>query len=611
MNDATDERYTRLEARLARLERALGLDDALTPAPAAVAAPAPPAAAPIPTAPQSPRPAAASRSASNLMGWGAALSFVLAALYFIKLIHAAGWLTPERQLAIAVAVGVGLVATGLWLARYDRRYAAYLPAAGIVVLYLATYGAHLYYQLISARFALGAVAAISIAAMALGAHFRRSAYAVLAGLCVYLTPLVMDTVRATLLELTLYFTAWSLVFCYCALYERRRLTYLVPLYLAFLCFDAAWRLADTGEWQFAAIYQFTQFLIFAATAAWFSRRHAQPLTSEDAFAHALPLLYFYVSEYLLIRGNAPALAPLIALASAGLLLAIYLGARRGLGRADKADPPSAVLVSAYCSLVSAHVLFFEYLPTRYLPWAALALTPVLVGLARQPRPQRPVLVPVWLTCGGLLLLGFALLLLPDLSQHAAPAPLAALAAYALLLYAVYFVPGSGVPGSLASGVLYAAHGAAMVLVLRLFDGALAVSIAWALLAVATMLLALKREDRILGQSALVIFGASALKVLLFDLSGSAPVIRIGVLVVLGSSLYAGGWLYQGLLRRTVVLHPDATINAQLTRIATLCAEGLNDEGIVDRLRAEGVACLAKEGWHAALVAQIRRDYSLG
>jgi hypothetical protein len=51
------------------------------------------------------------------------------------------------------------------------------------------------------------------------------------------------------------------------------------------------------------------------------------MTSEDAFAHALPLLYFYLSECLPIRDHAPALAPPIALASAGLLLALYLAAR--------------------------------------------------------------------------------------------------------------------------------------------------------------------------------------------------------------------------------------------------------------------------------------------
>ena len=613
MSNALDARLARIEERLTRIEVTLGSPaDAVRDTPV----PAPSRAPTIDTTPTAPlglppaRRRDPQRTTGRIMAWGAALSFVLAAIYFIKLVYASGWLTPERQLGVAFLAGIALIATGLWLARYDRGYAAYLPAAGIVVLYLATYGAHLYYQLIGAQLALGAVAAISGVAIALGAHFRRSAYAVLAGVCVYFTPLVMDTLRSTLAELALYFTAWSLVFSACALHEARRLTYLVPMYLAFLCFDAAWRMTGGEQWQYAALYQAAQFSIFAVTAAHYSLRHHAPLGADDALAHALPLLYFYVSEYLLISAHARALAPILALASAALLLGLYLLARRRLPQDAQSDPPAGVLVSGYCALVTTHVVFFEYLPARHLAWAALALTPALGWLARQARPQRPLLLPVWLCVGGMLLFGFAQALIPDLAGAPPAAPRAALAIYAGLLYAVYFLPRLALPGSLGSGVLYGAHGATMVLALRVLEGALAVSIAWAAVAIATMLLALRREDRVLGQSALVIFGASALKVLLFDLSGSAPVIRIGVLVVLGISLYAGGWLYQGLQRRTTVLHPDAAINEQLQHIAALCRAGFDDDTIVTRLEQDGVACLAKDGWTSALVAQIRQDYAL-
>ena len=82
------------------------------------------------------------------MAWGASSAFVLAAIYFVKLIHDSGWLTPERQIAIAILGAVGLIWAGVRLSSYNREYAAYLPAAGIVVLYLSVYAAHAYYQLI-------------------------------------------------------------------------------------------------------------------------------------------------------------------------------------------------------------------------------------------------------------------------------------------------------------------------------------------------------------------------------------------------------------------------------------------------------------------------------
>ena len=37
-----------------------------------------------------------------------------------------------------------------------------------------------------------------------------------------------------------------------------------------------------------------------------------------------------------------------------------------------------------------------------------------------------------------------------------------------------------------------------------------------------------------------------MKVLLYDLAGSPTPVRIGTLVVLGVTLYIGGWLYQKL-----------------------------------------------------------------
>ena len=50
----------------------------------------------------------------------------------------------------------------------------------------------------------------------------------------------------------------------------------------------------------------------------------------------------------------------------------------------------------------------------------------------------------------------------------------------------------------------------------------------------------------LGQSSLLVFGATAGKVLLYDLSGAQPLARIISLVVLGATFYVGGMFYQRL-----------------------------------------------------------------
>jgi hypothetical protein len=117
--------------------------------------------------------------------------------------------------------------------------------------------------------------------------------------------------------------------------------------------------------------------------------------------------------------------------------------------------------------------------------------------------------------------------------------------YAIELYVAYhFVrrtPGITV---LAAPALYAGHVAVMGAAVQIFDSRLAVSLAWGVVSLACLMLAFKYRDKVLGKSSLLIFAASSAKVLLFDLSSATPLVRIGSLVILGVTLYAGGWLYK-------------------------------------------------------------------
>jgi len=93
-------------------------------------------------------------------------------------------------------------------------------------------------------------------------------------------------------------------------------------------------------------------------------------------------------------------------------------------------------------------------------------------------------------------------------------------------------------------LLVAGHIAAAAAAVHIFDSRLLVSISWGILALACLMIALRFKDKLLGKSSLLIFAFSAGKVLMYDLSSSAPLIRIGSLLVVGLSLYLGGWLYK-------------------------------------------------------------------
>jgi len=64
------------------------------------------------------------------------------------------------------------------------------------------------------------------------------------------------------------------------------------------------------------------------------------------------------------------------------------------------------------------------------------------------------------------------------------------------------------------------------------------------LALGCLILSLQKRLKLLGQSSLLVFGASVFKVFLYDIAMAAPLIRIASLLVLGASLYLGGWLYK-------------------------------------------------------------------
>ncbi|HTO06597.1 MAG TPA: DUF2339 domain-containing protein [Myxococcota bacterium] len=608
-----DDRISALEERLARIEARLGISGA-RPQPAAAAQPPASAERPHPA----PRPAprrvpGPGIGATQVLAWAASLAFILAATYFVKLVYDAGWLTPERQIGIAFIGGLALIGAGLRLAELDRKYAAYLPAAGVSILYLALYAGQTMYDLWQPGFVYGAIAVVTFTAVWLGLHFENGVYSLLAIVGSYLAPFLVHGAGGALEDVVAYFSAWSVLFSVLAVFEGRRLTYLLALVFALVGFDMLFRMLDPVHraWTTALLYQLSQFAVFSAAAVVFSVRHREPLTSEGAAVHGLALFYFYGVEYALLHENLPEWAPWLALASVVVVIALYLAARAALGpRVSSA--PAAVLVASYASLVTAHVMFFELVPEAYTPWLALLLPAISLALWSADR-TRALAAPVVIVSTILFSFELGRLFLEHEHGSAIPYASALLCLYAVVLYLTYawFRRGRGTD-SLAPLLLYAGHVTLLTASTRIFDSGFVVSIVWAVFALALLLYAVQREERTVGQSSLVVFAASGLKVLFYDLSGRATLLRVLTLVILAVSLYAGGWLYQRMAPPDERFHPDREVNAQLNLIRRLLGQGLTNEGIADELAQRGIPYLGSAGsWSAEVVQRLRADYPLG
>jgi uncharacterized membrane protein len=538
---AIEQRLAGLEQRLARLE---GAAPAAEPAAGAMQftfEELPPRPSPRRWIPPAPRPF----PVTELLGWGGVSALVLAAAYLVKLGIDLGWLTPARQILLAVVGGLVLIGGGAALRRADRRYAALLPAGGIATLFLAVYGAHLYYRLIPFGAALGAVILICLASLWLCRYFESDLYAFFAVAGSYGAPLLLDGLRTGVGELALYYTGWSLLFCVFATWLGRRSIYLVAAYLALLGFDvvwyAQWRSLPRPPWLAALLFQGVQGLIFTACTVIFSLRRNTPLDRTSAWAHLPPLLIFYVLQYALLNRYLPDWAPWLALLSALLLAGLYAVVR---GRLGNSLPGGQLLVAVYAAVVLFHAGYLEVLPADWQPWAGLVAGAALAAWLLSRRFASRGHAAICTVLGLIFMINLTRAILAfdlDLVQGGDWLALA----YAVELYVGFALARhAGLPRTVRGALAYAGHLAALAAAVTLFDNHLAVSLAWATLAVACLGLSLQLGDRLLAQSSLLVFACSGMKVFLYDLAGASPLVRIGCLAVLGVSLYVGGWLYR-------------------------------------------------------------------
>jgi uncharacterized membrane protein len=531
-----EKRFGSVEARLARIEAQLAKPAGT--APAAAARPA----APKTTPPTKPGSGERPSLVTSFLGWGGAVALVLAAAYLIRLAVESGWLTPVRQVTLAAISGLVMIAAGFVLRGVNRQYAGLLPAGGVAVLFLSIYGAHLFYGFFEATPATVAVIAVCLLSLVLCRVFESDLYALFAVAGSYSAPLLISGVP-TITDLVIYFSAWGVVFSVYSIWHGRRLIYLLALYLALIIFDFMFRNKAPDAWAAALTFQAVQFAIFSTATVLFSIRNQSPLDSASAWAHLPPLLIFYFLEYALLKRHLPEIAPWLAVGSGVIVAGLYGTARTVLARPL---PGGEFLLWAYIALVLFHAGYIETVPDKWAPWVAFVIMPLTAMVALRYGSGAQASWPIWFTVIVIFAVNY-LRVVFDADLRPVPARSWLAVAYALQLYAGYYFIRNREPAKgIATLVLYAGHVSAMAAALHVLREGIVESTAWGVIALACLALSLWSRDRVLAQSSLLVFGAAAAKVLLYDLGGASPLTRIVSLVVLGVTFYLGGLLYQRL-----------------------------------------------------------------
>jgi uncharacterized membrane protein len=522
-----------LENRVLKLEKMLGV----------AAASAPPL-----SPPPAPAPVADLRKGGHpknlsLLGTAGIVCIFLAAIYLIKLSIDAGWLTPVRQVALATSLGIGLIVAGFRIKTADREYLSYLPGAGIAVLFLTALGGSLYHHLYGPTAALLFVGTIAATAIRIYDRLRLFGYLILSQTGAYLAPFVFANPSSTEL-IQVYFLVVSTAYSVIAVMLDARPIAIFAAYFALFASSVVGTI-DADHSREAALYVLCQGLIFIGGTIYHTIATKRPLKAEEA-ARLFPLLlFFYGIEYALVNKVFPGEAPFFSIAFAVVLFGIYGFLKARLPKEAVIASGDVLMASAF--LVLTHSLYLVLLPSAYQPLTFMVLLLIAAYFYHETHlPEvgsyfRKTLRAVG---AGLLVWNFVVVLVSLVNKDDALWTTTGFFMSGGLLALLKLSPWMKEDQAKLSWLLYAPHLMMATSLYALFKetGSTAVSAAWALYALAILGYALKKQDRAIARSSMVLLILSSLKVFIHDLSGANTLARVLSLLVTGALLYTAGWV---------------------------------------------------------------------
>lgn len=487
----------------------------------------------------------------NWLGGIAVVCFVLAAGFIIKLSIDSGWLTPVRQVGIAALFGLTLIAAGLILIdrvrNDDRGYISYLPAAGIITLYLTCFTAHLGYKLIDMHWAVGLSACISAICVWLYSELRHDLYAITAAIGAYIAPVIVDSPGSSVFAVY-YFAMCSIAFSVIATWIDSRILTAVSAYLAIFV-TGSLGLQKTIPIAISSALAF-HFVIFTLGTYAHTKRTQRPLSEKEAYAFFPVLLVFYVLEYGIIQSIAPGAAPWFSLLFAAFLFAVYTFARK---RSVQQKLASQGMILSFVTVVVVHSVYIELIPDSFRPWL-FSILMFGLGLSARLLPNRseilssksiptPLRVPA-VAFAIVVLIEYVTTVFRLIGEDRDKVLLTGLLSLAASWTAIILRRDkSSESGFNHIGILAAAHVIAILALYQLAQpaGSFAVSACWLIYAGVVIALAFHQKDKWMAKSAMMVLALAAAKALLYDTSEAPAVVRIACLLLTGLVLYGSGF----------------------------------------------------------------------
>ena len=528
-----ENRLSAIENRLSKIERSLGFVESKT--------------ATSPTPKTNPAISAQQKiventeqKSGNWLGMIAVICFVLAAGFIVKLSIESGWLTPVRQVAIAIILGFGLIGAGFKFFQSDKEYASLLPSAGIIVLYITIIASHRYYGIIGFDMAIAAIGLVSGLCIWLYTKIRHDIYPIIAAVGAYVAPFIVGINAASTFSMY-YFLLCSVAFAVISVFVKSRVLTLISAYLAVLMSGVIGK--DLLQDRLVVGILALQFLVFSVGTYLYSIQNKSPLTETEANSFLPILLIFYAMEYSFIERIDSGLAPWVSLTFAALLIGLYLSARKffpdGLG--------SKSLILSFVTIIFFHSVYLELLPVDIKPWLFVIIL-LGINLFSSKIPSKGLgssfFIPS-LAIFGILAIEYVTMLFRLIDGSSPYWLFVSFASFAAIWTLLIFPQNKFIKNNnYGNGLLAAAHLLAVIGFYRLgYDiGSLAVSALWLFYGVGVIVFAFIRKDEVMAKSAMFVLAFAAGKALLYDAASAPTIIRIFCLLLTGIVLYYSGFL---------------------------------------------------------------------
>ena len=543
-----------LEERLVRIEAKLGLSKN-----------EPKQATPMPKLPEPVRPAAKAQAiiaavdnsadssepliandadTGSLFGMIGVCFVLLAAIFFLKLTIDSGWLTPIRQIFLASIFGISCLLLPHLLATVEKEYGGLLSGVGATILHLTWVAAFQIHQLISVEQALTLASLVGVLSLLLNLRLSNASFVLVAISGTYISAPLVGFLGGEFSVISAFLLIWNISFSLLAIVLARRDVLTVAGYFAVLvaAFIPITSVMDDFQLSQWLTLQTSQLGIFAGAHLLFSLLHKKPMNTEEGWYAGILLLIYYVSVQTRIEPIYPVLGAWLGTVLGGVIILLYLIARSSL----RTKLASANSILSCALLILFQSLYFKITPEEFKPAFSLMLTFVYLML------QRAGILT------GLTHLGYVVLavvfygaLLPFIGDFSREWKLVYHFSYGLiaLIVAGFFAQFSK-NFSMGTAVLGFAH-LQMLTGLYQFSrqveaisGSLFVSLTWGIYALLVMAWAYRKRDREIGQSAVMILVAVALKTGFYDLLATSNIVRVTTLLFAGLFLYFCGWIFR-------------------------------------------------------------------